>query len=252
MTTKVKLTLLALSVPATVIVLGSLWQHLMDWDFTQPQATIIAGLIGGPFLLAAAAIAFQGQKETRQDERDKFEKQLKFERDNFDRQMKEQRRQSKEQLEMQANVADANNATLLRSEEKKHRRQVTFETVGKATESLIALRTAYVAIDKAVDLDEQTARDRKEWLELEGAFTENVDAAIAACEVARADLTAVAATLLILEYEDSYLALMQASEYVARQYQGGTARSATFANIHEFGILFTAAVDSLRGKYESA
>src|SRR3546814_9587515 len=50
---------LAFGVPVVLIVGGIVWGPLMDWDLTQPQATLIAGFVAGPFLITAAYIAFQ-------------------------------------------------------------------------------------------------------------------------------------------------------------------------------------------------
>jgi hypothetical protein len=62
--------------PVVLIVGGTVWGPLMEWDLTQPQATLIAGLVAGPFLITAAYIAFHGQRENMKTEREKFNEQI--------------------------------------------------------------------------------------------------------------------------------------------------------------------------------
>ena len=62
--------------PVVLIVGGIVWGPLMEWDLTQPQATLIAGLVAGPFLITAAYIAFHGQRENMKTEREKFNEQI--------------------------------------------------------------------------------------------------------------------------------------------------------------------------------
>ncbi|MBH5146336.1 hypothetical protein [Rhodococcus erythropolis] len=50
--------------------------HEGDWDLTQPQATLLAGVISGVLLIAAAYIAFHGQREQRAAERLMHEEQM--------------------------------------------------------------------------------------------------------------------------------------------------------------------------------
>ena len=64
--------------------------HEGDWDLTQPQATLLAGVISGVLLIVAAYIAFHGQREQRAAERQMHEEQL-----------AEQRRKAAEDLEAQ-------------------------------------------------------------------------------------------------------------------------------------------------------
>jgi hypothetical protein len=72
--------LLAFSSPALLIVGGTVWGPFMDWDLTQPQATLIAGFVAGPFLISAAYIAFHGQRENMKTERDKFNEQIQLQK----------------------------------------------------------------------------------------------------------------------------------------------------------------------------
>lgn len=67
--------------PVVLIVGGIVWGPLMEWDLTQPQATLIAGLVAGPFLITAAYIAFHGQRENMKTEREKFDEQIKLQKE---------------------------------------------------------------------------------------------------------------------------------------------------------------------------
>ncbi|MFE4501702.1 hypothetical protein ACFRFQ_17760 [Rhodococcus sp. NPDC056743] len=57
--------------------------RLHDWDLTQPQAVLIAGFASGFFLVAAAWIAFHGQKQNRLDERQRHIDQLNVQREGW-------------------------------------------------------------------------------------------------------------------------------------------------------------------------
>lgn len=67
--------------------------HEGDWDLTQPQATLLAGVISGALLIAAAYIAFHGQREQRRDERARHNEQLRAQREQFREQLQSQREQ---------------------------------------------------------------------------------------------------------------------------------------------------------------
>lgn len=67
--------------PVVLIVGGTVWGPLMNWDLTQPQATLIAGFVAGPFLITAAYIAFHGQRENMRIEREKFDEQVQLQKD---------------------------------------------------------------------------------------------------------------------------------------------------------------------------
>lgn len=58
-----------------------MWGPFMDWDLTQPQATLIAGFVAGPFLITAAYIAFHGQRENMKTERQKFDEQIELQKE---------------------------------------------------------------------------------------------------------------------------------------------------------------------------
>lgn len=72
--------------------------HEGDWDLTQPQATLLAGVISGVLLIAAAYIAFHGQREQRREEGRRHMELLKAQREQlaiqqtqFDDQLRVQR-----------------------------------------------------------------------------------------------------------------------------------------------------------------
>lgn len=72
--------------------------HEGDWDLTQPQATLLAGVISGVLLIAAAYIAFHGQREQRREEGSRHMELLKAQREQlaiqqtqFDDQLRVQR-----------------------------------------------------------------------------------------------------------------------------------------------------------------
>lgn len=65
--------------------------HEGDWDLTQPQATLLAGVISGVLLIAAAYIAFHGQREQRREESRRHGEMMKAQRDQFDDQIAAQR-----------------------------------------------------------------------------------------------------------------------------------------------------------------
>lgn len=62
-----------------------------DWDLTQPQATLLAGVISGALLIAAAYIAFHGQREQRAEENTRHRELLTAQRQQFDDQLDAQR-----------------------------------------------------------------------------------------------------------------------------------------------------------------
>ncbi|WP_206498895.1 hypothetical protein [Rhodococcus sp. KRD175] len=49
---------LAFGVPVVLIVGGIVWGPLMDWDLTQPQATLIAGFVAGPGVASDTSRSF--------------------------------------------------------------------------------------------------------------------------------------------------------------------------------------------------
>ncbi|MEW1881033.1 hypothetical protein AB0O58_15185 [Rhodococcus sp. NPDC080181] len=245
----IKPTMLALSAPTLLIGIGASWHHLTEWDLTQPQATLIAGLVGGPFLIAAAAIAFRGQAQTRQDERDKFEQQLQLERENFERQLREQRGQVDKQIEMQARIADATNATVMRAEEQKHRREVTFNVVSTAMTGLLELRLAFLAAGEALDGDHDDDFRHKDPTS-DDISTPRYDLAAKECQARRNDVNAAAATLLIVGYKDPHAALVRVTTVVENRLRINPNRSFQEGDITQFENAYNDAVDSLRDKYD--
>ncbi len=75
--------------------------HEGDWDLTQPQATLLAGVISGVLLIAAAYIAFHGQREQREAEREIHEEQMAEQRRRAAVDLEAQRIQLTEQLNAQ-------------------------------------------------------------------------------------------------------------------------------------------------------
>lgn len=75
--------------------------HEGDWDLTQPQATLLAGVISGALLIVAAYIAFHGQREQRVAERLMHEEQMDEQRRKSSDDLAAQRTQLVEQLEAQ-------------------------------------------------------------------------------------------------------------------------------------------------------
>ncbi|OZD05114.1 hypothetical protein CH275_12140 [Rhodococcus sp. 06-235-1A] len=264
--------------------------NILKWDLTQPQGVLIAGLISGPFLIAAAYLAFHGQKEMRQEERRKFDEQMKFERRKFTETLAEQRYLSDQQilraldqqkaqldaewgqhqdlLQQQRNQHRSQMSQLKKSlkatkaierrrllstaeiEEKKHRRQVVFTTIGDAMKSLVDIRATFVAINKAID-DDKRISEEAESFGMEVGPEEELKA-LARCTEASDQVTASASMLLLIELEDSYEALMAVVQYVGTRAIHHRGEPMKFADIHEFGIIWTAAINSLRGKYKQA
>ena len=79
-----------------------------NWDLTQPQATLIGGIIGGLLLVVAAVIAFSGQKAQRKEERERHDEQLRAQRKQFDDQVREQRTEWKSTLHAEGMRAERN------------------------------------------------------------------------------------------------------------------------------------------------
>jgi hypothetical protein len=63
---------LAFGLPTAVIAVLWSWERLNAWDLTQPQATLMAAVVGGPFVLVAALIALRAQRHTIEHERIQF------------------------------------------------------------------------------------------------------------------------------------------------------------------------------------
>jgi hypothetical protein len=217
----------ALAAPLLVIGFGSIWHHLTGWDLTQPQAMVIAAAISGPFLIVAAILAFNGQAAIRMDERRKFARQLLFEKTKYTEEL----------------------ASAARLEADKHRRQVSFEMLGRAMSALIGLRTCYIALDRLAEAhaDRPTAKTAAEQ-----ARRAPVVEAMGGVEKARAELTTVAAMMLLLNYETGYEALMAVNNNVGRRMAFAHASPITDREMQDFARLFTNAIDSLRGTYNSA
>ncbi|QXW04026.1 hypothetical protein [Rhodococcus globerulus] len=82
-----------------LIIFGLFYEN--DWDLTQPQATLLAGVISGALLIAAAYIAFHGQREQRAAERRIHEEQIAEQRRKASSDLAAQRAQLVEQLDAQ-------------------------------------------------------------------------------------------------------------------------------------------------------
>ncbi|ANS29385.1 hypothetical protein R1CP_23585 [Rhodococcus opacus] len=74
---------------------------LSAWDLTQPQATLVGGIISGALLVVAAVIAFWGQRATRLADREKFDDQLTEQRHLAADELNAQRDQLQKQLAAQ-------------------------------------------------------------------------------------------------------------------------------------------------------
>ncbi|WP_068153500.1 hypothetical protein [Rhodococcoides corynebacterioides] len=218
---------LALAAPLLVIGIGSVWHHLAGWDLTQAQAAVIAASISGPFLVVAAILAFNGQAATRLDERRKFARQLLFEKTKYTEEL----------------------ASAARLEADKHRRQVSFEMLGRAMSALIGLRTCYIDLDR---LAEEFADRPAPKTATEQAARALVVEAKKGVENARAELTTVAAMMLLLDYETAYESLMAVNNNVGGRMAFAHASPITEREMREFARLFTDAINSLRGTYNSA
>lgn len=102
--------------PVVLIVGGTVWGPLMEWDLTQPQATLIAGLVAGPFLITAAYIAFHGQRENMRTEREKFDEQIQLQKDQArdELQLKRDQWLAEQRLINARNVRDRDSALFAR------------------------------------------------------------------------------------------------------------------------------------------
>ncbi|MDQ0281280.1 hypothetical protein [Rhodococcoides fascians] len=102
--------------PVVLIVGGTVWGPLMEWDLTQPQATLIAGLVAGPFLITAAYIAFHGQRENMKTEREKFNEQIKVQKEQArdELQLKRDQWVAEQRLINARNVRDRDSALFAR------------------------------------------------------------------------------------------------------------------------------------------
>lgn len=107
---------LAFGGPVVLIVGGIVWGPLMEWDLTQPQATLIAGLVAGPFLITAAYIAFHGQRENTRIEREKFDEQIQLQKDQArdELQLKRDQWLAEQRLINARNVRDRDSALFAR------------------------------------------------------------------------------------------------------------------------------------------
>lgn len=107
---------LAFGGPVVLIVGGIVWGPLMEWDLTQPQATLIAGFVAGPFLITAAYIAFHGQREHKKTEREKFDEQIQLQKDQArdELQLKRDQWLAEQRLVNARNVRDRDGALFAR------------------------------------------------------------------------------------------------------------------------------------------
>ena len=107
---------LAFGGPVVLIVGGTVWGPLMEWDLTQPQATLIAGFVAGPFLITAAYIAFHGQRENMKTEREKFDEQIQLQKDQArdELQLKRDQWLAEQRLINARNVRDRDSAMFAR------------------------------------------------------------------------------------------------------------------------------------------
>lgn len=82
---------------------GHVCRQIPEWDLTQPQAVLIAavagGLVSGGFLIAAAWIAFHGQRQNREDERNRHDEMLTIQRQQHKDQLDAQREQFERELD---------------------------------------------------------------------------------------------------------------------------------------------------------
>lgn len=235
---------------------GSLGSSAFWRIVAQPLATLGTGLLA----VVAATFALAGVLLTQRTHVNTTKAQLRQQRAAMIRQERQHRAQLDQQLKAMAAQQSQHEAQLSAQaevERKKHRREATFEALRSTVSSVISVRDACIAIDRAIDEDltvPASLREASKNLVRDPAAPPELGLhekeAARACESARARLTADSALLLLLDMEDSYKAVMKFNNAVGTRLNQSPSAKTTETELHMIAATFTTAIGSLRGKYD--
>ncbi|WP_075833549.1 MULTISPECIES: hypothetical protein [unclassified Rhodococcus (in: high G+C Gram-positive bacteria)] len=230
------------------------------WDVAaQPIATATAGVLA----IGAATIAFLGVRYAQKVAISTAKAQLRQQglaqnrqaanqQALVDLQLDAQRAQVKqhnEQMSQQeANQINQgrqsfNQITALHDIERdKHRRQVTFDALVRANRALVDLQAAFVLIDKAI------TEDKSDPIQ---SLPSKEDVARDVCVARLSDCVDAASLLLLLDVQEPYKAILEVTQFVRERMAFQRGIEMEIHQVQKFSEVWTLAVGSLVGKYDT-
>ncbi|MGW5339184.1 hypothetical protein ACWEQD_12265 [Rhodococcus pyridinivorans] len=187
---------------------------------TQPWATLGTGVLA----VVAAVIAYLGVRHAQNVAVRNTKAQLRQQAVVSLRQQK----QHQAQLDAQAEI-----------ERSKHRREKTFDAMSETVESLIELRSAFIALNDEIS----SARP------LPGVIVGGNDDEIMRLTEVRARCTATAAMLLLLDMDAQYQSVIAVNNFVGTILTDKPGEPLGLPEVQQFATLWTTAIGDLRGKY---